>query len=100
MQVKLRLQRFGRKKLPFYRIVAASSAAKRDGKFLEILGLYHPVLSDDKQIRVDIDKIKKWLGNGAKPSNTVKSILVKQGIWKEFMESKNTLKSKKENQKK
>ncbi|MBV6492119.1 MAG: 30S ribosomal protein S16 [Turneriella sp.] len=88
MTVKLRLQRYGTKKAPYYRIVAASSTVKRDGKFLEIVGLYHPLVKDDKQVRLDKEKISAWLSKGAQPSDTVKSILSKAGMWKPFAEVK------------
>ena len=66
MLVRLRLQRFGRKKLPFYRVIAASSTVKRDGKFLDILGLYHPTVREEsKQVRLDQEKIFEWLKRGA-----------------------------------
>lgn len=84
MQVKLRLQRFGNKKRPYYRIVAATITKKRDGKFLDIIGLYHPLSSPDNQIRLFEDKVIDWLNKGAEPTNTVKSILQKQGIWSKF----------------
>jgi len=83
MTVKLRLQRYGTKKRPFYRIVAATSTLKRDGKFLEILGLYHPLSPKDKQIRLEKDKILAWLGNGAQPSDTVRNILSDAKIWQD-----------------
>ncbi|MDH4262179.1 MAG: 30S ribosomal protein S16 [Spirochaetia bacterium] len=88
MQVKIRLQRFGSKKRPFYRIIATASAKKRDGRFLDILGLYHPVSAPESQIRLDDEKVKKWLQIGAVPSDTVKNILTKKGLWKEFAQVK------------
>lgn len=84
MQVKIRLQRFGSKKRPFYRIIATASTKKRDGRFLEILGLYHPISAAESQIRLDNDKIKKWMDLGAQPSDTVIDILAKKGIWKDY----------------
>ncbi len=78
MAIRLRLTRGGRKKRPFYRIVAANSEARRDGRFLEILGTYDP-LKDPAEIKLDPDKVKKWLDRGAKPSNTVKSLIAKAG---------------------
>lgn len=86
MQVKLRLQRFGNKKRPYYRIVASNSGQKRDGKFLEILGIYHPV-SKGEQVRLEEEKIRKWLNLGAQPSETVKSLLSQQGIWADFAQA-------------
>ncbi|MCS6972832.1 MAG: 30S ribosomal protein S16, partial [Leptospiraceae bacterium] len=88
MVVKLRLQRFGTKKRPYYRIVAATSTVKRDGKFLDILGLYHPLVAEEKQLRVDKEKVMAWLSRGAQPTDTVKSILSKTGIWQEFASAK------------
>ncbi len=88
MTVKLRLQRYGTKKRPFYRIVATSSSVKRDGKFLEIVGLYHPLVKEGSQVRLEKDKIQTWLSKGAQPSDTVKTLLSKAGIWKPFAEAK------------
>ena len=87
MRVRLRLQRFGRKKAPFYRIVAAPSAFKRDGRFLEIIGLYHPTLKETaEQVRLDEEKVLAWLNKGASPSETVKQILSGSDIWAKHME--------------
>jgi len=77
--VRLRLARMGSKKRPFYRIVAADSEAPRDGKFLEIVGTYNPNC-DPAKIELKEDKVKKWLDNGALPTNTVASLLKKSGI--------------------
>jgi small subunit ribosomal protein S16 len=74
MAVRIRLTRMGRKKKPFYRIVAANSEAKRDGKFLEVVGTYDP-LQDPVAITIHQDKLQYWLGQGAKPSDTVKSLI-------------------------
>ena len=76
MAIKIRLTRHGRKKKPFYRVVAANSEAARDGKFLEILGTYDP-LKDPAEFKVDSSKVDKWLSLGAKPSDTVRSLLKK-----------------------
>ena len=76
MAVKIRLTRHGRKKLPFYRIVVADVEAKRDGKFLDIVGTYDP-LKDPAEIILDSEKIQSWLDQGAKPTQTVKSLMVK-----------------------
>jgi len=73
--------RMGAKKRPFYRIVAADSEAKRDGRFLEILGFYDPK-TDPATVNLDEQKVRFWLGKGAKPSETVCSILKKQGLLK------------------
>lgn len=77
--VKIRLQRFGAKKRPFYRIVAADVRAPRDGKFLDIIGTYNP-LTDPATIKVDKEKAQKWLAEGAKPTDTVKNIFKKLDI--------------------
>ena len=76
MAVKIRLTRFGRKKVPFYRIIVADIESKRDGKFLDILGTYDP-LKDPAEVKIDSDKLKIWLDRGAKPTNTVKSLIIK-----------------------
>ncbi len=78
MAIKIRLTRHGRKKKPFYRVVAANSEAKRDGKFLEILGTYDP-LKDPAEFKVDSSKVDKWLSLGAKPTDTVRSLLKQVG---------------------
>ncbi len=101
VQVKLRLQRFGSKKRPFYRIVAANSQDKRDGKFLDIVGIYHPLVKEGEQTRLDTEKINQWLARGATPSETVQSILSRAGIWKEHMavKARNKAEKKKRSQK-
>ncbi len=83
--VKLRLKRMGAKKQPSYRIVAADSRAPRDGRFIEEVGFYNP---RSNEVKVDEEAALKWLNNGAQPSDTVKSILSKQGIMKKFHEQK------------
>ena len=88
MAVKLRLKRMGAKKSPFYRIVAADSRMPRDGRFIEQLGTYDPRQNPAK-VSLKKEEILKWLGNGAQPSDTVKNILSKEGVIKEFAESKN-----------
>jgi small subunit ribosomal protein S16 len=79
MAIVIRLTRGGKKKKPFYRIVATNSTSKRDGKFLEILGTYDP-MQDPAEIRIHNDRVKKWLERGAKPSDTVKSLLKKAAV--------------------
>jgi small subunit ribosomal protein S16 len=79
MAVKLRLARQGTKKRPFYRIVAADSRNSRDGRFLELVGTYNP-LSDPVITTFKEERIKYWLSEGAIPSDTVKSLLKKEGI--------------------
>ncbi len=83
MSVRLRLTRMGRKKRPYYRIVAVDSRRKRDGAFIENLGHYHP-LEDPPTVKVDADKALKWLRVGAQPSDTVRSLLRREGIWLRF----------------
>ncbi|MFY9421833.1 MAG: 30S ribosomal protein S16 [Bacilli bacterium] len=83
MAVKLRLQRFGAKKRPYYRIVAADSRSPRDGRFIEIVGTYHP-LDEENTIKIDEEKALKWLNNGAQPTDTVRSLLSRMGIMKKF----------------
>jgi len=77
MAVKIRLQRFGNHKRPFYRIVAADSKAPRDGKFLEILGTYEPIKG---AVEVQSDKVQRWLSTGAQPTDTVKSLFKKFNV--------------------
>jgi small subunit ribosomal protein S16 len=79
--VKLRLMRGGRKKRPFYRIIAADSAAKRDGRFLEKVGSYNPVASaTESQIVLDVERAMYWLMNGAEPTRTTRNILSAEGV--------------------
>ncbi len=77
--VKLRSQRFGSKKNPFYRIVATDSRNPRDGRYIEIVGTYDP-LANPVKVTFDEEKVQKWLAVGAKPTDTVKSLLKKQGL--------------------
>lgn len=77
--VRIRLSRHGRKKKPFYRIVVANSEAPRDGKFLEIVGTYDP-LQDPSVINLEQEKLQAWLDKGAKPTETVKSLLAKAAV--------------------
>lgn len=83
MAVKLRLRREGTKKKPHYRVVAADTRAPRDGRFIEILGEYHP-LDEPSTVVIDRDRALYWLGVGALPSLQVKKLLRIQGIWQEF----------------
>lgn len=76
MALKLRLTRMGCKKRPFYRIVALDSATRRDGRALDFVGFYNP-MTEPVELKVDMDKVKHWMDQGAKPSNTVKSLLKK-----------------------
>ena len=77
--VKIRLRRMGAKKAPFYRIVVADSRYPRDGRFIEELGYYNP-MTEPADVKVDADKIKEWIANGAQPTDTVKALLKKNGI--------------------
>lgn len=77
--VKIRLTRSGAKKKPFYRIVVADSRAARDGKFIEILGTYDP-LKDPAEVKINEEKAKKWISDGAKPTDTVRALFKKQNI--------------------
>lgn len=86
--VKLRLQRFGSKKRPFYRVVAANSTVKRDGAFLEIIGTYEPT-KQPAIVKLDNEKALAWLLNGAQPTDTVKSLLDKAGVIAEFNAQRN-----------
>ena len=85
--VKLRSQRFGSKKKPFYRIVATDSHNPRDGRYIEIVGTYNPVV-EPATVKFDEEKVMKWLSVGAKPTDTVKSLLTKEGSIAKFLESK------------
>ena len=79
MAVKIRLRRMGAKKNPFYRIVVADSRYPRDGRFIEEIGTYDP-LKTPADVKIDADKAKQWIANGAQPSDTVKDILKKSGV--------------------
>lgn len=78
MAVKIRLTRLGDKKTPFYRVIVADSRSPRDGRFIDILGTYNPLV-DPAEIKIDAEKAKKWISNGAKPTDTAKALLVKAG---------------------
>ena len=91
MAVKIRLKRMGAKQKPYYRIVAADSRSPRDGRFIEILGTYNPLLKEDN-IKIDEEKILKWLNTGAEPTDTVKNILSTSGVWAKFKTNKKTTK--------
>ena len=79
MAVKIRLKRMGQKKAPFYRIVVADARSPRDGKFIEEIGYYNP-MTEPADIKIDEEKAQKWLGTGAQPTNTVKTLFKKTGI--------------------
>lgn len=87
MAVKLRLKRMGAKKRPFYRIVAADSRSPRDGRFIEVVGTYNPIM-EPAEIKVDEEIALKWLKSGAIPTDTVRDLLRKQGIMEKFHQSK------------
>lgn len=93
MAVKLRLKRMGAKKRPFYRIVAADSRSPRDGKFIEIVGTYNPIM-EPAEIKINEELALKWLNQGAIPTDTVRDLLSKQGIMKAYHESKMTKEGK------
>lgn len=79
MAVKIRLTRLGDKKSPFYRVIVADSRSPRDGRFIDLIGTYNPLV-DPAEIKIDADKAKKWLANGAQPTDTARALLVKSGI--------------------
>ena len=83
MAVKIRLKRMGAKKSPFYRIVVADSRSPRDGRFIETVGTYNPV-TEPAQVEINEEQVLKWLKDGAKPSDTVRNLLSKQGIMEKF----------------
>lgn len=87
MALKIRLKRMGMKKSPFYRFVVAEATAPRDGRFVEEMGYYNPT-KDPAVVQIDEEKALKWLGTGATPTDTVRSIFSKAGIMKRFDESK------------
>ena len=96
MAVKLRLKRMGSKKRPFYRIVAADSRCKRDGRFIELVGTYSPL--EDNKVNIKEEVALKWLKDGALPTETVRNILSGEGIMEKFSrtKTKKTSKPKKE----
>ncbi len=83
--VKLRLRRMGAKKRPSYRIVAADSRSPRDGAFIESVGYYDPI-TDPATINVDLDRARHWINSGAQPTDTVRSILKRAGVYAEAVE--------------
>lgn len=80
MAVKIRLTRMGSKKKPFYRVVVADSRAPRDGKFIDQIGYFNPLLESD-QVKLDVEKANHWLNNGAQPTDTVKALFKKHGVY-------------------
>ena len=79
MAVKIRLRRMGAKKAPYYRVVVADSRYPRDGRFIEEIGTYDPN-QEPSVIKIDAEKAKQWIANGAQPTDTVKDILKKSGV--------------------
>ncbi|AUS96468.1 30S ribosomal protein S16 [Clostridium thermosuccinogenes] len=79
MAVKIRLKRIGAKKNPFYRVVVADSRYPRDGRFIEEIGTYNPMV-EPAEVRIDSEKAKTWLKNGAQPTDTVRALLKKSGV--------------------
>lgn len=94
MAVRIRLKRLGAKKRPFYRVVVADQRSPRDGRFIENIGTYRP-LEDPSGIEIDAERALYWLGVGAQPSNTVKVLMTKVGIWDAFTAGTPTGKKKK-----
>ena len=79
MAVKIRLRRMGAKKAPFYRIVVADSRYPRDGRFIEEIGVYDPT-KEPSVVRIDAEKAKKWIANGAQPTDTVRALMKKNDL--------------------
>jgi small subunit ribosomal protein S16 len=84
MAVKIRMTRMGAKKKPFYRLVVADSRSPRDGKFIEQIGYYNPI-SEPAQIKIDEEKAVKWLNDGAQPTETVKALFKKHGVYEKLV---------------
>lgn len=84
MATRIRLRRMGSNKRPFYRVVVADQRAPRDGRFIEIIGKYHP-LADPSLIEIDEERALHWLRVGAQPSNQVRNLMSKIGIWDKFV---------------
>ena len=87
MSLKIRLQRVGTTKKPFYRVVAVDSRKKRDSDVIDYIGIYQPIVKE-KQFEVDETKILKWLQMGARPTDTIMQLLKKEGIWKKHISAK------------
>ena len=97
MAVKIRLTRMGDKKSPFYRVVVTDSRKARDGAYIEKLGTFNP-LTDPAEVKLDVELTKKWLANGAQPTETARTILVREGILQPIAKNApKTDKKKKEN---
>lgn len=81
MAVKIRLTRMGDKKSPFYRVVVADSRTSRDGKYIDLIGTYNPLTGNaPADVKIDAEKAKKWIQNGAQPTDTVRALLVNAGV--------------------
>ncbi len=91
MAVKLRLKRMGAKQRPFYRVVAADSKSKRDGRFIDTVGTYNPI-TVPAEVKIDEEKALYWLQNGAQLTDTVRNLLSKTGVMKKFADSKKKVK--------
>ena len=87
MATRIRLRRMGAKKRPFYRVVVADQRSPRDGRFIEIIGKYHP-MDEPSVIEIDEAKALDWLRKGAQPSQSVQVLLTKAGIWEKFQAEK------------
>ena len=79
MAVKIRLRRMGSKKAPYYRVIVADSSYPRNGRFIEEVGTYD-ILKNPSEFKVDAEAVKKWIANGAQPTDTVKALLKKNGV--------------------
>ena len=79
MAVKIRLRRIGAKMAPFYRVVVADSRSPRDGRLIEEIGTYNP-MTNPATVNIDAEAAKKWIANGAQPTDTVKALLKKNGV--------------------
>lgn len=79
MAVKIRLRRIGAKKAPFYRVIIADERSPRNGRFIEEIGTYNP-MTNPAEVKIDAEKAKQWMANGAQPTETVKALLKKNGI--------------------
>ena len=90
--VKIRLNRMGAKRRPFYRIVVADSRSPRDGRFIEIVGNYDPT-KNPAVVNVDEEKVMGWIKNGAQPTDTVRSLLSRKGIMKKIHEERKAAKA-------
>ena len=87
MAVKIRLKRMGSKRNPFYRVVVADSRSPRDGRFIETVGTYNPLV-EENQVTLKEERVLEWMSKGAQPSDTVRNILSKEGVMAKFHESK------------